>query len=121
MTRRRARLGAIDSIAAGCLAVVLSSCATGTWYARVPEAERSAHLARQAIRGGMTFSEVVGVVTDVRSPAQAAAVESGRECAALDVKVVLHAGEMLANIGKTRVHAADPRLGTLTWVEEQDG
>src|SRR6266478_5848204 len=93
------------AVCASGLGILLSSCATRTWYARAPEQERSAHLAHQAIRTGMRLPDVVRVMMDVRGMGQLAELKSGPECPELRVNIVLHAGEMLAHVGSTRVYA----------------
>jgi hypothetical protein len=63
-------------------------------------------VAASALRGGMRFDEVVGTMIHARLPGQYAALASSSKCPDLSSKVVLHAGERLAKIGRTSVHAA---------------
>jgi hypothetical protein len=79
-------------------------CAT-TWYARRPQAERSSYMAAGALKQGMTFYDVVFVMLNVRRPNQYASLDSGRECTAASVDVIVHAGELLAKVSRTSVYA----------------
>jgi hypothetical protein len=54
----------------------------------------------------MTFEEVVVAMIHARLPGQYAALASGAKCPEVSSKVILHAGELLAKVGRTRVHAA---------------
>ena len=86
--------------------LLFESCATTTWYARRPEAERSAYVAAAALRPGMAFHDVVVVLLNSRRPNQYAALESGRSCRAASVDIVVHSGELLFKAGETRVYAS---------------
>ncbi len=87
------------------LAIVLTAgCATHTWYRRAPEAERSAHLAKAAIRIGMSLPEVVQAMVEVRGTEQD--VSLALHCPASKVDIILNAGQQLAQVGSTRVLAA---------------
>lgn len=81
------------------------ACATTTWYARRPEAERSAYVAASALKSGMTLHDVVVVMLNSRRPNQYASLESGRSCSETSVDIVVHAGELLFKTGHTRVNA----------------
>ena len=81
------------------------ACATTTWYARRPEAERSAYVAASALKSGMALHDVVVVMLNARRPNQYASLESDRSCSNASVDIVVHAGELLVKTGHTRVYA----------------
>jgi hypothetical protein len=85
--------------------LLLGACATSTWYARRAEADRSAYVAAAALKTGMTLHDVVVVMLNARRPNQYAALESGRSCGEASVDIVVHAGELMAKVGQTRVYA----------------
>jgi hypothetical protein len=80
------------------------ACASRTWYRRAPEAERSANLARAAIRDGMSLPEVVQAMVEVRGTEQDVSLTF--HCQETKVEIVLNAGQQLAQVGSTRVLAA---------------
>ncbi len=80
------------------------SCATGHTYARRLESDRSAQVFFSAVRLGMSLPEVVRAMTDSRLPYQVASM-SAVAGSGDTVRIVLHAGEPLASVGKTRVFA----------------
>lgn len=86
-------------------AMLTSSCAATTHYARRPEAERSSHVAASTISQGMTLDDVVVAMIHARLIGQYAALASGAKCPEASTKVILHAGELLARAGHTKVYA----------------
>jgi hypothetical protein len=95
----------IREVLAALLAVLTAACATTTHYARRPEAERSANLAADTLRTGMTFQDVVLLMLNVRRPNQYAALESGGTCGGTRVDIIIHAGELVATVRNTHVYA----------------
>jgi hypothetical protein len=86
------------------LTACTAGCATHAWYRRAPEAERSAHLAKAALRSGMSLAEVVQAMVEVRGTEQDASLAF--HCAASKVDITLNAGQQLAHVGSTHVLAA---------------
>ncbi len=87
------------------LSLITLSCATTTHYARRPEAERSAQVFVTSIRLGMTLEAVVRALVECRLPYQYASLSSAAPNGDT-VRIILHAGEPLATIGRTRVFAS---------------
>ena len=85
------------------MALACSGCATHTWYARVPEAERSATLARSALRKGMDLSEVAQAMVEVRITEQDVSLVF--RCPQQKIDLVLNAGQELLRMRSTRVYA----------------
>ena len=90
-----------------------SGCATGTWYARVPEAERGATLAHAEIKPGITLSDVARAMVNARLPEQEASLTFS--CAESRVQIILNAGRELVRLGSTRVYATG---FASIWVED---
>ena len=87
------------------LCISLVACASTHHYARRPEQDRASHLAVHAIQKGMTLGDVVVVMINVRLPSQYASLASEGGCDDASVELILHAGELLAQVDGTRVHA----------------
>ena len=86
------------------LSVIVLSCATTHYYARRPEAERSAQVFATSVRLGMALPDVVRLMVESRLPYQYASLSSAAPSGD-EVNVILHAGEHIATIGHTRVFA----------------
>jgi hypothetical protein len=86
--------------------ILTSSCASTIWWARRPQAERSAYIAAASLSPGMRLHDVVSVAVGARRPNQYASVSSNRTCNE-SVAIVMHVGERIAKVNGTSVFAAD--------------
>jgi hypothetical protein len=85
--------------------LLAASCGTATYYAPRPQEDRSSYLAAHRLTPGMTLDDVVAVMIDTRLGNQHVVLESGAKCPAVSTRLVLHAGETLANVAGTRISA----------------
>jgi len=101
----RRRLALRSDILAAAVCLVIASCTTTTYYARRPETDRSSYLAAGRLAPRMTLVDVVVVMLDARLGGQYVSLASGAKCPAVSTKLILHAGELLATVGGTRISA----------------